>query len=129
MTKFSLQADLLFARELADMADAISMHRFRASDLVITTKPDMSPVTDADRAVELALRAAISDSRPGDAIVGEEFGTEGQSHRQWILDPRDGTKNVVRGVPLWATLISLAIDGIPVLGVVSAPALTRCRLS
>ena len=120
---FGLQGDLLFARELADMADAISLHRFRASDLVISTKPDMSPVTDADRAVELALRAAIKDSRPGDAILGEEFGTEGESHRQWILDPIDGTKNYVRGVPIWATLISLAVDGVPVLGVLSAPAL------
>lgn len=123
MTVYSLQSDLSFARELADMADAISMDRFRSVDLVVTTKPDMTPVSDADRAVESALRAAIADSRAGDSVRGEEFGTEGDSVRQWIIDPIDGTKNYVRGVPIWATLISLAIDGVPVVGVVSAPAL------
>ena len=123
MTVYSLQSDLSFARELADMADAISMDRFRSVDLVVTTKPDMTPVSDADRAVETALRAAIADSRAGDSVRGEEFGTEGDSVRQWIIDPIDGTKNYVRGVPIWATLISLAIDGVPVVGVVSAPAL------
>ncbi|MES2171576.1 MAG: histidinol-phosphatase [Actinomycetota bacterium] len=121
----TLPSDLALARSLADMADEISMDRFRASDLVVTTKPDMTPVSDADRAVETALRAAIQDSRPGDGILGEEFGTEGDTHRQWILDPIDGTKNYVRGVPIWATLIALAIDGVPVLGVVSAPALGK----
>jgi histidinol-phosphatase len=125
VTTYTLQADLLFARELADMADAISMDRFRAADLVVTTKPDMTPVSDADKAVETALRAAIADSRAGDAILGEEFGTEGSSSRQWIIDPIDGTKNYVRGVPVWATLISLAIDGVPVVGVVSAPGLGK----
>ena len=123
MTVYSLQSDLSFARELADMADAISMDRFRSVDLVVTTKPDMTPVSDADRAVESALRAAIADSRAGDSVRGEEFGTEGDSVRQWIIDPIDGTKNYVRGVPIWATLISLAIDEVPVVGVVSAPAL------
>jgi len=123
VTVYSLQSDLSFARELADMADAISMDRFRSVDLVVTTKPDMTPVSDADRAVESALRAAIADSRAGDSVRGEEFGTEGDSVRQWIIDPIDGTKNFVRGVPIWATLISLAIDGVPVVGVVSAPAL------
>jgi histidinol-phosphatase len=123
VTVYSLQSDLSFGRELADMADAISMDRFRSVDLVVTTKPDMTPVSDADRAVETALRAAIADSRAGDSVRGEEFGTEGDSVRQWIIDPIDGTKNYVRGVPIWATLISLAIDGVPVVGVVSAPAL------
>ena len=123
MTEHSLQSDLSFARELADMADAISMDRFRSTDLVVTTKPDMTPVSDADRAVETALRAAIADSRAGDSVRGEEFGTEGDSRRQWIIDPIDGTKNYVRGVPIWATLISLTIDTVPVVGVVSAPAL------
>jgi len=121
----TLASDLALARSLADMADEISMDRFRATDLVVTTKPDMTPVSDADRAVETALRAAILDSRPGDGILGEEFGVEGDTHRQWIIDPIDGTKNYVRGVPIWATLISLAIDGVPVLGVVSAPALGK----
>ena len=123
MTEYSLQSDLSFARELADMADAISMDRFRSTDLVVTTKPDMTPVSDADRAVETALRAAIADSRAGDSVRGEEFGTEGDSPRQWIIDPIDGTKNYVRGIPIWATLISLTIDTVPVVGVVSAPAL------
>ena len=125
MTDFPLQSDLSLARELADRADAISMDRFRAADLVVTTKPDMSPVSDADKAVENALRAAILDSRPGDSILGEEFGTDGESNRQWIIDPIDGTKNYVRGVPIWATLIALAVDGVPMVGVVSAPALGR----
>jgi histidinol-phosphatase len=125
VTDFPLQSDLSLARELADMADAISMDRFRATDLVVTTKPDMSPVSDADKAVENALRGALLDSRPGDSILGEEFGTDGASSRQWIIDPIDGTKNYVRGVPIWATLISLAVDGTPVVGVVSAPALGR----
>ncbi len=127
MTEYSRASDLQLARELADMADAISMGRFRSVDLVVTVKPDMTPVSDADRAVETALRAAIADSRAGDSVRGEEFGVEqgaaGDSHRQWIIDPIDGTKNYVRGVPIWATLISLAIDGVPVVGVVSAPAL------
>jgi len=127
VTEYSRASDLQLARELADMADAISMDRFRSVDLVVTVKPDMTPVSDADRAVETALRAAIADSRAGDSVRGEEFGVEqgaaGNSHRQWIIDPIDGTKNYVRGVPIWATLISLAIDGVPVVGVVSAPAL------
>lgn len=125
----SLQSDLKLARELADLADVISLNRFRASDLVVTTKPDMTPVSDADKAVETAIRAGIADSRPGDSVLGEEFGTEfgteGTSSRQWIIDPIDGTKNYVRGVPVWATLIALAIDGTPVVGVVSAPALGK----
>lgn len=125
VTEPTLQSDLRLARELADMADAISMDRFRSVDLVVTTKPDMTPVSDADRAVERALRAGIADSRPGDSVRGEEFGTSGESHRQWIIDPIDGTKNFVRGVPVWATLIALAIDGVPVAGVVSAPALGK----
>jgi histidinol-phosphatase len=125
VTAPSLQSDLRLARELADMADAISMDRFRSSDLVVTTKPDMTPVSDADKAVETAIRAGIADSRPGDSVLGEEFGTLGDSRRQWIIDPIDGTKTFVRGVPVWATLIALAIDGVPVVGVVSAPALGK----
>jgi histidinol-phosphatase len=118
-------ADLDVALALADAADAISMGRFQADDLSIMTKPDMTPVSDADRAVEQALTAIIRARRPGDAILGEEFGTSGDSARRWVLDPIDGTKNFVRGVPVWATLIAL-MDGEQVLaGVVSAPALGR----
>ncbi len=128
MTDFSLQSDLALARQLADMADAISMDRFRANDLLISMKPDMTHVTDADRAVEAAIRGALHDSRPDDSVLGEEAGEEAGSdgsHRQWIIDPIDGTANYVRGVPVWASLISLAIDGVPVVGVVSAPALGK----
>ena len=128
-SNYSLQSDLGLARELADMADAISMDRFRANDLAVSMKPDMTHVTDADRAVEAAIRAALRDSRPDDSVLGEEAGEEHGAHgagrRQWIIDPIDGTANYVRGVPVWASLISLAIDGVPVVGVVSAPALGK----
>ncbi|WP_403020355.1 histidinol-phosphatase [Salinibacterium sp. GXW1014] len=117
--------DLDLAQRLADAADAVSAARFRANDLVVTTKPDMTPVSDADRAAEEAIRALLASERPDDAILGEEFGTSGDSRRQWIIDPIDGTSNFVRGVPVWATLIALAVDGVPVLGVVSAPALGK----
>ncbi|HEY9423483.1 MAG TPA: histidinol-phosphatase [Microterricola sp.] len=119
----SLADDLALAQELADIADAISFARFRSNDLEISTKPDRSFVTDADQAVERAIRARIAEARPADGILGEEYGTEGDSTRQWIIDPIDGTANFLRGVPVWATLISLSIDGHPVLGVVSAPAM------
>lgn len=125
MTDPTLASDLEFALQLADSADTISHERFRASDLVVTMKPDMTHVTDADKAVETAIRVRVAASRPGDSIYGEEYGTVGESRRQWIIDPIDGTANYVRGVPVWATLIALAVDGVPVLGVVSAPALGR----
>lgn len=127
MTDYTLQSDLQLARQLADMADSISIERFRANDLLVTMKPDMTHVTDADKAVEAAIRGGLADSRPDDAILGEEFGsetgTDEGTRRQWIIDPIDGTANYVRGIAVWATLISLAIDDVPVLGVVSAPAL------
>lgn len=115
-------ADLAFALELAELADSISLPRFRAADLAVDTKPDRTFVTDADIAVERALRARIEADRPGDAFFGEESGTGGDSSRKWILDPIDGTSNFLRGVPNWATLIALEIDGAPSVGVVSAPA-------
>lgn len=118
--------DLALALELADAADAITLDRFEASDLKVKSKPDMTPVSDADVAVEEVLRERLAEARPGDSIVGEEFGGETIFEgRQWVIDPIDGTKNFVRGVPVWATLISLLVDGQPVLGVVSAPALAR----
>jgi histidinol-phosphatase len=116
-------AELDFAHRLADAADAISMARFRANDLRIATKADRSHVTDADQAVERAVRELIAAERPGDAIFGEEYGFEGESSRQWIIDPIDGTANYLRGVPLWGTLIALAVDGEVVAGVASMPAL------
>jgi histidinol-phosphatase len=114
--------DLTFALELAELADSLSLPRFRASDLRIETKPDLTPVTDADRTVERALRERIAAARPGDTVLGEEEGDEGGDVR-WILDPIDGTKNFSRGLPVWATLIALERDDAVVCGVVSAPAL------
>ena len=126
-----LKDDLAFAHALADLADAISLDRYQAQDLVVTTKPDSTPVTDADRAVETAIREAISTHRSEDGLVGEEFGSnKGASTRYWVIDPIDGTKNFMRGVPIWATLIALVeIDSSGseevIVGVVSAPALSR----
>jgi histidinol-phosphatase len=118
--------DLAFALELADLADSISLPRFRALDLRVDTKPDLTPVTDADRAVEHALLERLETARPDDGVLGEEYGARtGETARRWIVDPIDGTRNFVRGIPLWATLIALAEDDEPVLGVVSAPALGR----
>ena len=125
MTEYSLSDDLALALALAANADLISLDRFHALDLVVTTKPDRTPVTDADQAVERSIRAGIEAARPGDSILGEEYGTEGDSSRQWIIDPIDGTANFLRGVPIWGTLIALAIDGVPVVGVVSSPALSK----
>ena len=120
-----LAADLELAISMADTADAITMAHFQSLDLVIDTKPDLTPVTEADLQVEQTLRASLSEQRALDSMLGEEFGVTGASNRQWIIDPIDGTKNFVRGVPVWATLIALAIDDEVVLGVVSAPALGR----
>ncbi len=118
-------ADLELALRLADAADAVSLARFRARDLVVETKPDRTPVTEADRAVEKELRSLLGRERPDDAILGEEEGESGTGPRRWILDPIDGTRNYSRGVPVWATLIALEEQGRVVLGVVSAPALHR----
>jgi histidinol-phosphatase len=120
------QDDLRLALRLADRADALTRDRFGALDLRVDTKPDLTPVTDADRAVEADLRELLGRERPDDSVVGEEFGgTATFTGRQWIIDPIDGTKNFVRGVPVWASLIALLNDGVPVVGVVSAPALQR----
>jgi histidinol-phosphatase len=117
--------DLALAQSLADVADTITQARFTAADLVVERKPDLTPVTDADRAVERAIVELIEAERPGDAILGEEFGSHGTAQRRWVLDPIDGTKNFVRGVPVWATLIGLLDGDDAVVGVVSAPALNR----
>jgi len=119
------RADLDLALRLADLADSISLPRFRSQDLVVETKPDSSPVTDADRAVEQALKQLLAEERPNDAVIGEEFGNTGEGNRTWIIDPIDGTANFMRGVPVWGALIALAVDGKPVVSVVSAPALGR----
>jgi histidinol-phosphatase len=117
-------ADLAFALELADLADSLSLPRFRASDLRVETKPDLTPVTDADRTVERALRERIAAQRPGEGVLGEEEGGDGGSVR-WIVDPIDGTRNFSRGIPVWATLIAFERDGVLAAAVVSAPALGR----
>ena len=131
LNSFDLLDDLALAHALADLADAISLDRYQAQDLVITTKPDNTPVTDADRAVETAIREALATHRQTDGLVGEEFGSDkGTSGRYWVIDPIDGTKNFMRGAPTWATLIALVqVDsaGIEevVVGIASAPALAR----
>jgi histidinol-phosphatase len=120
-----LADDLALALRLADAADARSSARFRAADLRIETKPDRTPVTDGDEAVERAIREILAAERPDDAILGEEYGGERAPGRQWIVDPIDGTTNFLRGQPVWGSLIALAVDGVPVVGVASAPALRR----
>jgi histidinol-phosphatase len=117
--------DLRLAHLLADDADSISSDRFKALDLHVMTKPDLTPVSDADQAVEEAIRRTLSRTRSRDAITGEETGSTGSASRRWIVDPIDGTKNYVRGVPVWATLIALAVEDEVVMSVVSAPQLGR----
>ncbi|MPZ62929.1 MAG: histidinol-phosphatase [Propionibacteriales bacterium] len=117
--------DLRLAHVLADDADSITMSRFRALDLHVRKKPDLSPVSDADETVEEVIRSTLGRARPRDAVLGEEQGLIGFGSRCWVVDPVDGTKNFVRGVPVWATLIGLMQDGEVVAGCVSAPALGR----
>ncbi|HKE65354.1 MAG TPA: histidinol-phosphatase [Micromonosporaceae bacterium] len=121
--------DLALSHVLADTADSVSLSRFRSLSLQVTEKPDLTPVTDADMAVEKALRATLARTRPRDGVFGEEFGATdapaGPGHRRWVIDPIDGTKNYIRGVPIWATLIALMEGDQVVVGMVSAPALQR----
>ena len=122
----TFSSDLDLALAIADLADSIALERFRALDLKVETKPDRSPVTDADQAVERAIKALLAENAPSDALIGEEYGSaDGTTNRTWIIDPIDGTANYLRGVPVWATLIALAIDGKPTVSVVSAPAMGR----
>jgi len=116
--------DLTLAFDLADAADAISLARFRTG-LAVERKPDLTPVTEADRAVESELRRLLAGARPGDAVLGEEHGATGEGVRRWLLDPIDGTRNYARGIPVWATLVALEEKGVVQLGLVSAPALGR----
>jgi histidinol-phosphatase len=121
----NLTDDLRLAHLLADDADSITMSRFKALDLRVSAKPDLSPVSDADTAVEESIRRTLGRARPRDAVHGEEMADTGWGPRRWVVDPIDGTKNFVRGVPVWATLVSLMVNDEVVLGVVSAPALGR----
>ncbi|MBA3309189.1 MAG: histidinol-phosphatase [Nocardioidaceae bacterium] len=117
--------DLRLAHILADDADSLTMDRFKALDLHVVNKPDLTPVSDADHKVEEVLRRTLGRARPRDAVLGEESGATGWGPRRWVVDPIDGTKNFVRGVPVWATLIGLMVEDEVVAGVVSAPALGR----
>ena len=119
--------DLALALELVDLADEITMGRFGASDLAVETKPDMTPVTEADTRVEREVRERIAELRPGDVVLGEEYDSPeaNGAERRWIIDPIDGTQAYVRGLPVWGTLLALEVGGEVMLGVVSAPALGR----
>lgn len=118
--------DLTLAKELADIADRVSLARFRASDLVIDSKPDLTPVSDADKKIEQLIREHLLQNAPADGVIGEEFENKiSTNNREWILDPIDGTKNYIRGVPIWATLIALRQNGNIITTVVSAPAINR----
>ncbi|HEX6179363.1 MAG TPA: inositol monophosphatase family protein, partial [Thermoanaerobaculia bacterium] len=118
-------SDLELALLLADAADAITMRHYRSSSLAVRTKIDMTPVSEADEAVERMIRERLAGERPDDGIVGEEYGVSGTAARRWVIDPIDGTKNYVRGIPVFATLIGLEVNGVLTVGVVSAPALQR----
>ncbi|MBD3941651.1 histidinol phosphatase [Microbacterium sp. NEAU-LLC] len=120
-----LRADLELAMRLADAADAASMSRFDAADLDVSVKADATHVTEADLATERAIRTLLKAERPGDGVFGEEYGVTGDSYRQWIIDPIDGTANYLKGIPMWTTLIALSIDGVPRVGVASQPAIGR----
>lgn len=118
-----MSSDLEFAASLADRADKLALERFGAANLRVETKPDLSPVTEADKAIEQALRERIAAERPGDSVLGEEEGASGEGGRRWILDPIDGTRNYSRGIPIFATQIALEVEGEVELGLISAPAL------
>ncbi len=120
-----LRDELALALRLADAADAASMSRFDAPDLEVSTKADATHVTEDDLATERAIRELLEAERPGDGIFGEEYGVSGDGRRQWIIDPIDGTANYLKGIPMWTTLIALAIDGVPRVGVASQPAIGR----
>lgn len=126
MTSSSLyNDDLRLAHVIADSVERFTLSHFQQGDFTVETKPDLTPVTEVDREAEQLIRSQLNRARTRDSVLGEEFGTTGSGPRQWVIDPIDGTKNFVRGVPVWATLISLLEDGVPVMGLVSAPALNR----
>lgn len=123
MTATDYSDDLALALHLADTADAVTLEGFGDPSLLVESKRDQTPVTEADRAAEEAIRNILGRQLPDDAVVGEEFGMKGGGERQWVIDPIDGTKNYIRGIPVWGSLIALLVEGDPVVGVVSAPAL------
>ncbi len=117
--------DLRLAHVLADSVDAQTMDRFKALDLQIETKPDLTPVTDADKAAEEAIRGQLSRSRPRDAVLGEEFGSSGHGSRRWIIDPHRRDQELCPRCPGVGNVDRLVDEGEPVVGVVSAPALGK----
>lgn len=117
--------DLRLAHVLADSVERITVARYQAEDLRVETKPDLTPVSDADRDAENLIRSQLRRARSRDAVQGEEGGVTGHGRRRWIVDPIDGTKNYVRGVPVWASLLALVEDDEVVVGLVAAPALNR----
>ncbi|MBP9114932.1 MAG: histidinol-phosphatase [Acidimicrobiia bacterium] len=124
--KIKYQKEFDFISQLCDEIDKFTLKRFKDRDFSVMTKDDMSPVTEVDRETEIKIRDAILDIFPDDKIEGEEFGKEIHSQsRTWIIDPIDGTKNFLRGVPVWGTLIAFCVDDIPMAGTASAPSLHR----
>ena len=115
-----LERELSFANEVADRAAEITMASF-LREVEVTIKPDSSPVTQADLAVERMFRKLVAECFPGDGVIGEEEGGEGGADRVWVLDPIDGTKNFADGVPIWATLLALRVEDRGVLGLASCP--------
>ena len=124
-TSDNWDSDLQLALHLADEADEVAMRHYLSSDLDVQTKPDDTPVTNADKETEQVIRTLLRQRRPGDGVWGEEFGDQGTADRRWIIDPIDGTKNYLRGVPVWCTLIGLQSGNDFVVGVASAPAMGR----
>ncbi len=121
----TLDDDLELALRVAAIADGVSLSGFISRDFRVDRKADNTEVTEIDRATEHAIVSALCEARPEYGVFGEEYGLSGPSDAeyQWVIDPIDGTTNFVRGVPVWATLIGLVHNGVPVLGVVSAPAM------
>ena len=117
--------DLQLALRAADVADRITLSAFRRPSLQVEAKADQTPVSEADRGAEAAIRELLARERPADSVLGEETGSTGSGSRRWVIDPIDGTANFVRAIPVWATLIGLEVDGAVEVGVVSAPALGR----
>ena len=121
----TLQDDLSLALRVTAIADGVSLSGFTSRQFGVSRKADNSEVTEIDRATEQAIVEVFTTERPSYGIFGEEYGVSGPANAEatWVIDPIDGTTNFVRGVPVWATLIALVHNGVPVLGVVSAPAM------
>lgn len=120
----ALEGRLQFALELAISAGGATLPFFRTGQLQVERKRDKSPVTAADKAAEQLAREKISSSYPGDSILGEEFGViAGESEYEWIIDPIDGTKSFISGVPLYSTLVGMTVSGVPTIGVIYIPIL------